>query len=307
MNSDITIVTGFFKINRGAWKGFERSDEQYFEYFKLWAKIHNRIVAYVETEEMKNRIVSYRSSLGLGEKTMVEVIDDCERIDNALYNEIKNATNSKIQQLYRLRPTNPESWNADYNYIVLIKAWCVQDAVAKGYATGMVSWLDFGYNHGGSAYDIASNFSYEWKYDFPQDKISVFTLQDIDKRPIFDIIFSMDTYIVGGMVVAPDFLWEKYWNLLHKSALELAACGLADDEQNVILMAYKKEPNLFKTYRTEWSMQLYQFGGGHLILANNRNIKLPFIREIAHKIKFKLECMALALRIYKHMSKVKIH
>lgn len=39
MEREITIVTAFFNINRQAWKKFERTEDQYFEYFKGWAQL----------------------------------------------------------------------------------------------------------------------------------------------------------------------------------------------------------------------------------------------------------------------------
>ena len=57
MEKEITIVTAFFNINRQAWKKFERTEEQYFEYFRGWAQLKNTIIVYCETENMKNKIL----------------------------------------------------------------------------------------------------------------------------------------------------------------------------------------------------------------------------------------------------------
>lgn len=301
---EITIVTAFFKIDRGNWKGFERTDEQYLDYFKVWAKLKNKIVVYVETDELKDRILSFRDSLGLADQTLVNIVHNCFDLDSELFMAIKSAAENPVQQLYRLRPENPDSCNSRYNYVQLIKSFCVCDAIQRGQASGMVAWLDFGYNHGGSAFSSDSDFNYLWTFDFPE-KINLTTIQDIDDRPIFDIALSMDTYTMGGSIIAPDYLWPRFWQMLRKACLSLSACGLTDDDQTVMLMAYREDPDLFELWPMKWSMQLYEFGGKeHLKLASKfQGGKPSSIRRVGRILKHKLECYKLSRRIFRHMSK----
>jgi len=311
MNKDITIITGFFKNNRGSWKGFERSDEQYFEHFKVWAKLKNKIVAYVETEEMKSRIIAYRDELGLGDLTIVNVTPDCTTLVPDLYFSIKRANENPIQQKFHLLQRNPEVWNPTYNYIMLLKAWCVCDAIKRGQAEGMVAWIDFGYDHGGTPIDKNSDFSFKWVYNF-SEKINLFTIQELDDRPMFEIVLSMDTYTMGGFLVAPASLWPRFWELLKYSMIALNDCGLADDDQNIILMAYRKDPGIFQLNPSYWSVQLKQFGGDHLqwapgFIEYKESLQKKNFKNWARGIKHKLNCIKYAWRIYKHMSKVTIH
>ena len=44
---------------------------------------------------------------------------------------------------------------------MLLKQWCVKDAVEKGIAKGMIAWIDFGYNHGGKYYLKKEEFDFE--------------------------------------------------------------------------------------------------------------------------------------------------
>lgn len=37
--SELTIVTAYFDIGRNKWKGFERGNNKYINYFKFWARI----------------------------------------------------------------------------------------------------------------------------------------------------------------------------------------------------------------------------------------------------------------------------
>ena len=44
--NDITIVTAFFDIGREKFKGYERGNNKYINYFKFWARINNNIIIY---------------------------------------------------------------------------------------------------------------------------------------------------------------------------------------------------------------------------------------------------------------------
>ena len=95
---EITVVTGFFNINRENWKSFDRSAELYFDYFTQWAKLKNKIIVYVENKELKQKIIDFRESLGDGYETKVIVINDYKKIDEKLYDSIYEVTNNKIQR-----------------------------------------------------------------------------------------------------------------------------------------------------------------------------------------------------------------
>ena len=307
MGKEIEIVTAFFSINRENWKGFQRSDELYFNYFKEWAKLKNNIIVYTEKEELKEQILSFRSDLGLKDKTKVVVIPDISEIAPALLSEMQSVAKEPIHKKFRLMPEHPEVWNATYDYVMLLKMWCCADAVEKGYAKDMVAWMDFGYNHGGTIIDSTSNFNYLWTYDFPE-KINVFLIQELDKRPIFDIIFSMDTYIMGMMIVASANLWGQFWNMMQENMRKLISVGIIDDDQNVILMCLREHPELFNTYKSSWQMPLKQFGGEHLKLSKvAQKDSMGWLRVMYHRFRHKILCHKYARRICKHMNHIIIH
>ncbi len=205
----------------------------------------------------------------------------------------------------------PEVWNATYNYVMLLKAWCVCDAIQRDDASGMVAWLDFGYNHGGDPIDKNSDFNFEWSYNFPE-KINLFTIQDLDNRPMFDIIMSMDTYIMGGVIVGVDKFWDEFWDLIKQSVFEITNCGLMDDDQNMLLMAYRKKPELFALHKSYWSVQLKQFGGNHLQWSKSYLVRTKpslknRLRAVVKWCKHKKDCFLFIVRVYKHLSKIRIH
>ncbi len=311
MKQEIQIVTAFFSINRKDWKGFQRTDELYFNCFKEWAKLKNKIVVYVEKEELRRRILEFRKSLGLENKTYVIVLDNIYDIAPDILDTLEHVACNSVHKNFRVHPNFPEVWNATYDYVMLLKMWCCADAAKRGLTNGMVAWMDFGYNHGGSIIDSSSNFNFLWEFDFPE-KINVFLIQDLDDRPIFDIVFSMDTYIMGMMIVAPSSLWETFWNMMISNMRKLANIGIIDDDQNVILMCLRDNPSLFNTYKSSWQLPLKQFGGDHLALSPeyinySNSLKKKNFKNWARGVKHKINCLKCAWRIYIHMSKVTIH
>jgi len=309
MEKEIVVVTAFFAINRESWKGFSRSNDLYFNYFKGWAKLKNKIIVYVEDEELRQRILDFRKEWGLEDKTIVNIVSDIMEIDKPLIESMQKAGSNPVHQMYRLYPNNPECWNATYDYIMLLKAWCCADAVERGQAApdDMVSWLDFGLNHGGNVIDINSDFNYTWKYDFP-DKMNVFLVQKIDERPIFDIILSMDTYIMGMTLIGSGHLWNPLWNMLRENMFALNRSGLIDDDQNVILMCLREHPEMFNTYNSSWQKPLVEFGGSHLKLVEEKE-KGPvnYLRKKYRRLRYKMKVLRYAMGIYSYLSKKTVH
>lgn len=273
--SEITLVTAYFDIGRDKWKGFERGNNKYINFFKFWARIRNKLIIYT-SPHFVDEIQEIRKSFGLEDKTKIISIDDFTNFDKDLYARIVKSMNNEISLLFHKEPHRPEAWNADYNYIMMLKTYCILDAINKNYANGLIAWMDFGYNHGGEDGLInEKDFDFLWQYDF-SPKIHLFTEQPIDtERPIFDIVRSMDVYIRGNMMIAPDFLWKKFHTLSVTSMISLTRCGLCDDDQTISLMAYYEQPELFELHNVNfWYSGLKNFGGEHFSIKKEKPPKI---------------------------------
>lgn len=278
--SKITIVTAFFHIGREDWKGFQKTDEEYFGYFSFWARMKNRLIVYVSTEEQAEEVRKIRKGFGLGEETFCVVIEDIFSVDKELYGSLVRTARYKGIGSCRLRPKNPESWNPDYNYIMLMKEWCVKDAVERKLAKGMIAWLDFGFNKGGVLYTEREEMAFEWSYPFPE-KINVFSIQEMEGRPpVYEIIRDMTTFLQGGVIVAPDYLWERLWEAVKRNMLFLNRLGLMDDDQTVLLLSYMEQPDIFSVHSTDWMMQLKEFGNEKLTVRIVSAKKLGPIKKL---------------------------
>lgn len=277
--SKITIVTAFFSIGRENWNGFQKTDEEYFRYFEFWAGLKNKLIAYVSHEEQAKEIYHIRDKFGQKDNTICVVIEDIFSVDKELYASIEKVSKYERVGASRLFPNNPESWNPDYNYIMLMKEWCAKDAVEKGYAKGMVAWVDFGINKGGAVYTKKEEFQFLWEYPFPT-KINLFTLSDIEDRPpIYEMIRDMSTVIQGGVIVAPDFYWDKLWSLMRQNMMLLNKIGFMDDDQTILLMSFLDEKECFALHSCDWIMQFKDFGNPNLTLRAKPTKRLNILKR----------------------------
>ena len=283
MEQEITIVTAFFNVDREHWKGFERSQEKYFSYFSYWARLRNRLVVFVENEENAAKVRAIRASFGLEDRTEVVVTGNCEQIVPDLFESLRKVSLNSRQKYLHLYPGNPEAWNFMYNYVILLKTYCVYQAIVRQLADGMCAWMDFGFGHGEQTYKDAGDFDFLWKYDF-SDKITFFTVKDLDRTPLILTILSMDTYITGAVQVGPAEAWLPYWQEMKKSMMELNDIGLMDDDQTIMQICYNKAPEKYTVLPSGGGfftpLQLY--GGSHLRLQEGN---YGLVRKAAHRTK----------------------
>ena len=173
---EISIVTWFFDIGRKDWKGFERDNSTYANYFKFWARVKNHIVVYTEPK-MAEDVKKIRSEYNLLDKTTVIVIEDVRKVDEYVYNLIKQAMEQKLAVKYRKQPWKPESCNHLYNYVTYLKAYFTADAINRGLiTTDTVAWIDFGFNHSGTTYPISEDFNVVLTDEGLSDKIHIFAV-----------------------------------------------------------------------------------------------------------------------------------
>lgn len=248
----ITIVTAFFDIGRGNLpkevRGRvlphyqHRTTDTYLEYFDNLAKIDNDMVIYT-SNDLVNKIKSIRDKYKKGDRTKVVGLDSYlpygfrdikERIENIM-NDPKYYGNV-------INPHLIEYWFTDYVLINILKSWYVTEAISNGLVkTKLAAWIDFGYCRNSDT--ISKN---EWRYPFDINKITMFKLREIDKhRPIEDIIYTGDVYIMGGHIVAGFNMWTRLWYLVLKSLYTLLNRDLIDDDQTLLLMSYILDPSSF--------------------------------------------------------------
>lgn len=248
MNTNLSIVTAFFDIGRGNWtvnEGFphyiKRSREVYLERFELLQQLHTDITVFTSSDlvdEVK-KTVRYKS-----EPVNIVVVDLKKKFGGMRDNI------AKIQQLEEFQnrinhnqKSNPEYRVPEYVLVTNLKAFFANKACELNLPKqDMVAWIDFGYCR--KLDDLPSTL--EWNYDFDTKKIHLFSYKEIDKnRPIDDVIFNNDVYILGAKVVASKQMWPIIKNLMDECHSDLAKNNLVDDDQGLWLMSYLKKPDVF--------------------------------------------------------------
>ena len=300
----VSIVTAFFDLNRGGWASSTIGRNDYLNHFAFWAKLRNHVVVYTDSN-MASQVRKVRERYGLLDLTNIIVVDDYSKLDTELLQSIKFAMHRKNVREFHLKPNNPESWSPEYNYVMLLKSWCVCDAIKKGLVDGMVAWLDFGFNKSGALYIDSDDFDFEWKINL-SNKVHYFTVNKMDDIAIYEIIQRMDTYIQGGSFIAPATICPHLWDLMRSSMFELNSCGLCDDDQVLMLMAYRKEPDLFEIHQCQWFGMFDVTTPGHFKLRSfvppAKNLR-GFFKRIRLKVKTKRQLLSYLFRQYQILSK----
>lgn len=300
--NEITVVTFFFYLGRKDWDGFERSKNNYMNYFDFWARIRNKLIVYTDKSSAGD-ILAIRKKYGLENRTIINIIEDYRKIDSEMYESITKATvNNKLKR-FRLNVNNPESWNSEYNYINCLKTWFVKDSVKRKQADGMIAYVDFGYNHGGEVLSDPTDFDFLWNYNF-SNKFHIFVLHELPNDPIFEIIRQMHSYVTGTQAIAPDYLWEDAWKLVRKAVFSLNICGLSDHDQTVMLMAYRMKPDFFEIHISNWFMPIKEYGNKNMKVIDKKNTftkrqKIVFrFYRIRHLLKYAINTFIILNKEY---------
>ena len=183
---------------------------------------------------------------------------------------------SKNQEFrdYRMY-VNAMSNDAKYDYVMLMKYWCLKDAEERGLIEDMAAWMDFGYNHGGEFFTKPEEFAFLWDYDFSR-KIHCFAFSDPMKiLGVRHMQFQRDC-MMGAPVVVPKELCGEFWRQIKFAIDALLWIDCIDDDQQLLLMAYKQYPELYELHYSDWFLPLKEYGGAHLTVKEKTVVKKPW-------------------------------
>lgn len=269
---DTLLVSAFFDIGRGESNisGMKRSNKKYFEYFSVWARMKNILVVYTQSEFVED-IIRIREKFGLKEKTKVYTIDDISSIEpEILYkmNRVERLGEWKNFRMY----TNAMSNQALYDYVMLIKYWCMADATKRLEFKGNVAWMDFGFNHGNECYIDKNDFDFLWEPKLEKG-IHLFVKKNPDKNNIMGTLLLQSDCVMGSPVILYSDRCELLWNYCKEAMNALLLMEAIDDDQQLLLMAYKAHKEEFIIHYSDWFLPLKEYGGEHLKVKENYGIK----------------------------------
>ena len=281
-NYDVSIVSAFFDIGRGSWpenvnglavpQWLVRSTDTYFAWFDNLARLKNQIVVFTE-KKFAAPILEIRKRHGLEAMTSIMVCDDLFGPDGRLA-QLGTRFQARMRpelHAFVLNPGCPEYWNADYVMINALKSVFICEAIKLGLnAHQQVAWIDFGYCRDDRRFDCST----PWRFDCG-DRMNLFYIREPDDRPIFDIVRTGDVYFQGCHFVGPARSWFCFKELMDEAMASLLACGLVDDDQTTILMAYRRAPELFRIHAvdpSDWFVVLRDFSTP---CPANRSLEVP--------------------------------
>ena len=242
----VSIVTAFVDIGRGHWEGIKnnqmippyikRDTDTYLERFERLTKLKNPIVCFTETKYF-DRILAMRDDIELiGIDTLFE--------DHThLINKIEEVQQDPHFIKFVTNPASPEYWSPKYVAINLLKSHFVDYAIANNLTpTNTCAWIDFGYCRP----EVYCPPGMEWKFD-TEDQINLFCMNLFThSKPIFEIVRTGEVYMQGCHIVAPKKYWSTLKQLVNDNLSTLFNVGLIDDDQTLLLMAYRSAPEIFK-------------------------------------------------------------
>jgi len=259
---EITLVTDFFDIGRGQDKNQElrKTSEKYLDAFKHWARIQNKLIVYTDSKSAP-KVREIRESFGRGEQTIIIEIDNLFELEEDLFKRMEKASAHPDFLKFRYIP-EAFSNNPKYDYLWMMKYYFMNDAYNRGLLSEQVVWIDFGFDHGGLRY-YSEDFDFKWEYDFG-DKINIFCLYSPDSVLGIETLQYLDDCVEGSMHGLPRELVPTFWELIRNAMEALLMLDCVDDDQLLVMMAYKARPDLFKVEVTEWQMALKLRGGDHM-------------------------------------------
>lgn len=168
---------------------------------------------------------------------------------------------------------NALSNTANYDYIMMLKYYFMYDVARNNICEKSIVWLDFGFDHGGTLFPNSQDFSYQWKYNFT-DKIHLWALYNPDTTNSIDMLQMQKDCLMGALICVSNKFAMELWKLIKEAMNALIMLDCIDDDQQLLLMAYRIKPEIFEIHISDWFLPLKQYGGEHLT-TNNKTATRP--------------------------------
>jgi len=236
------IVTAFTDIGRGTWSHnpwgvpvqsyIPRTVDTYIERFERMASLKNHITCFVDSDLLlrlpKNSNIEYHDIREVtGHEWNVAVLDKIKGV------------HSSDWWISRFRnDASPERWNSDYVFINWMKSQFLIKVFRDKYCLETTfAWLDFGYFRTEPKTDFLT-------YQIPEGKELVFfsngkTKHEINEVSPIDAVMSGEVFIQGCHVIGTSVGFRSLGVASYDYLDTLVNIGLIDDDQTMLLMAYK--------------------------------------------------------------------
>jgi hypothetical protein len=235
INDDLTIVTGFIKLNEPK---IHKNSKQVYEYLtecEKTLKININMVIYI-SKELYNDVYNIRKKYDLLEKTKIIEVN----IEKDLYfyehlKQIENNVSKNIQAYSSAKKIL--SVVSRYNYL--------ENAITNNYFNSKYfSWLDFSAGH---IVKIPDSLIFN---DIFNDKILIAWIGRYNNG-IFKFNYKV---FAGGFFMGKKESMLKLIKLHNEQFKLLMDYGYTINDDKLLFFIYEKNPYLFKTYFSDYSL-----------------------------------------------------
>ncbi len=289
------IVTAFWDVGRGADCLIPRSNQKYYSEFSEWARIKNNMLVFAD-KQTAEVVKEIRDNYGLLDVTKIVVIEDVFQVEPELAEQMNNIQSKKHSFYYYLEAM---SQNAKFDYAWLMKYWCIKEATKYYDKDALFAWMDFGFNHHDVCFSNMKEFSFLWKTNIEEDKIHLFSLRDVENVEITDALQLQFDSFMGVFHIIPYRYAEEFWKLIKDACRALILMECIDDDQMLLLMAYKSRPELFSIHISDWFLPLKECGATHL----TTHSKSAGTKRLLSKIALLRQNISFAVRSYRRAKK----
>lgn len=271
---EAVFVSAFFDIGRGNKNKntIPRSTEQYFDYFANWCRIQNYLIVFTEPQFV-NKVYEIRQKYHLKDKTKVIGINNIYDIEPEIYERMLQIENNEFFKNNRLF-SNAMSNKANYDYVMLLKYWCLKEAKSFFNDTDLFVWMDFGFDHGGKRFLNHQEYNLLWSPNIPVEKITLFSLYNPKKVGNLEMLQLQTDCIMGCFLLVPSILSDDLWKWMKEAMSALLMLECIDDDQMLLLMAAKKYSYYFKIVQSNWFLPFALYGNGKFTISETKKITL---------------------------------
>lgn len=271
---ELTIVTAFFDCGRGEHVSQKRTNDEYINFFRFWARIQNKIIIYT-TPEFEEKIWEVRKEFGLEDRTIIISDVAIWETEEKILSRMQEIEDKAYFSLWRYK-TGDISNQARYSYVMLMKYWCLYDAAKKNLIDNNAAWIDFGWNHGGQVCTKEEEFGFLWKYKFDENKIHIFAKSRPEDNVGIINMQLMTDCIMGSLFILHYSKCVKLYDYVKEAMEALLSLDCFDDDQLLLLMSLKRHPEDFEVHMSDWFLAMKEYGGSHLTITTNMGEKVPW-------------------------------
>lgn len=240
----ILYVTAYKDIGRGSWNTiYRQSTENYYKNFTTLAKSCKNLVCFAD-ENTKKYI---KDNILMKNDLVIDYNEEDTFFGKYLEKEQKAMQSDWYKTILRHRLHHPEHSIPEYNIVNHNKFHFIKRAKELFPTYDFYVWIDFHYTRHN---DINNQYPLVFpdSLSIPKNKITIASFIKDENIPFMDIpMISITSYeiIMGSTFIMPkdivDIFYEEYDKQLRISYER----GIADDDQNIHLQLFHREPLLY--------------------------------------------------------------